>query len=99
MSGATHNTRGIKPDSASRRRIRLDAALQRRKILAPELVRFIQPDSFTGNLAAAQRLNHFAYSLNNPLKLTDPKFFLNTSQKVYLYTICDLANTVFLFMS
>jgi hypothetical protein len=50
------------------------------KILAPELVRFIQQDSFTGNLAAAQRLNHFAYSLNN--QLTDPKFFLNRSQKV-----------------
>ena len=38
----------------------------------PQLERFIQADTVIASLANPQHLNHYSYTLNNPLKYTDP---------------------------
>ncbi len=38
----------------------------------PELGRFIQPDTIISDLGNPQTYNHYSYTLNNPLRYTDP---------------------------
>jgi RHS repeat-associated protein len=42
------------------------------RFYSPRLGRFIQPDTIIPNLTNPQSLNRFSYTLNNPVKYTDP---------------------------
>ncbi len=53
----------------------------------PELARFIQPDSMIPDLGNPQSYNRYSYTLNNPLKYTDPtghESYLEGVGNVYL---------------